>query len=688
MERTRRDSRKILPDFSPDPAREKMLSTTAVSRKQFRSQSVASSDPRSPYFTNYWLNSAKNHINRSPSVACVPQYDASSTELRNFREGERKKRGRKGNIPGLNLTLSPSDPKASTIHQHYYPEGGWGWIVMCCALIFNIVASAMQISVGFLVLEIRNQFLQGKNSLEPVVVVAVSSAISLLLSPIVVALCKRKSIRLLAIFGGIVTSLGCLFTSFASQLHQLYLSCGLFIGSGDCLARETATIIVGQYFKKRRQEVEMIFLMGYGVGIATIPLLFSYWIRTLGWRRGLQILAGLQTVTCFVAILYRPASLYHPQRRAILHIKSLQKRSKAKDKTPVVEKRKFLDFSVLKSKTVQILIFASGITAFGMTSPFTLLVEEMKRDELDMKSIYQVQINLGIAISLGTAAFGLIVIKNSVQCMIAKQYLCQAAGFFLSGWFLAYPTLTGFYGYILFVWIYGIFYGGYIYSFKLCVFEKVRARNYARTWSFLQWSQAVPSFIGIPVIYHLNEVLGSKRGYYISSAVVFLGSMSLFFIDMHKSHIRKQKQLELENNAEAALKRAAEAKRLSQDTLAEIPAPKEYGDLRKAQELTCVSEEMLVENCMEDYIDDCITSCNKEEKFLMLSEFENNLFKTDETLEKGSASRDYPCNSENCHYCPVCSRNDEFRGADRLYSPRKMLKAISSIDVIDEVTSL
>lgn len=102
---------------------------------------------------------------------------------------------------------------------------------------------------------------------------------SLLLSPIVVAISKRKSIRLLAVLGGILIALGTLFTSFASQLHQLYLSFGVVHGTGESIVRDTAGAIFGQYFKRRRHLVEVIYLAGYGLGIATLPVLFSYWIR-------------------------------------------------------------------------------------------------------------------------------------------------------------------------------------------------------------------------------------------------------------------------------------------------------------------------------------------------------------------------------------------------------------------------
>ena len=58
-----------------------------------------------------------------------------------------------------------------------------------------------------------------------------SMALSNLLSPVIIGLCRRKSTRVTAVLGGFITALGCLFTSFASQFHQLYFSYGAMIGS-------------------------------------------------------------------------------------------------------------------------------------------------------------------------------------------------------------------------------------------------------------------------------------------------------------------------------------------------------------------------------------------------------------------------------------------------------------------------
>ena len=48
----------------------------------------------------------------------------------------------------------------------------------------------------------------------------------------------------------------------------------------------------------------------------------------MGWRSGLQIVAALTSISFFVGLLYRPASLYHPQRRAIQHLKNQRKKVK------------------------------------------------------------------------------------------------------------------------------------------------------------------------------------------------------------------------------------------------------------------------------------------------------------------------------------------------------------------------
>ena len=75
-----------------------------------------------------------------------------------------------------------------------------------------------------------------------------SFTVTHLLSPLIIGVCRRKSTRVSAVIGGFITALGCLFTSFADQFHQLYLSYGIIIGKDfrviSFCSKELQTLII------------------------------------------------------------------------------------------------------------------------------------------------------------------------------------------------------------------------------------------------------------------------------------------------------------------------------------------------------------------------------------------------------------------------------------------------------------
>lgn len=94
----------------------------------------------------------------------------------------------------------------------------------------------------------------------------------------------------------------------------------------------------------------------------------------LGWRLGLQAVTGLLVLAFFLPIIYRSANLYHPQRRAITHLKNQRKKMKEK-KTHVKDKKPpMFDFSPLKSRGLRVLLLASGTGALGVYAPIFYLV--------------------------------------------------------------------------------------------------------------------------------------------------------------------------------------------------------------------------------------------------------------------------------------------------------------------------
>ncbi|XP_012147926.2 uncharacterized protein LOC100879352 isoform X2 [Megachile rotundata] len=578
----------------------------------------------------------------------------ASSLIGGARSKEREKYGRKRNGSPLCRPMNDAR-KEATLRRHYYPEGGWGYVIVTCSALVHLLGIGLQLAAPgswHLTAELKfhQPALHSAGWLG-----AMSTGVALLVSPVTIAFCRRKSTRLTAVLGGLVTALGCLFTSFASQFHQLFFSYGTVVGIGVGMTRDCSTLMVAQYFKRRRELVEIFIVSGSGLGIAVMSAFIKGMISKIGWRLGLQAVTGVVFLTFILGTFYRSASLYHPQRRAILHLKNHKRKIKDKNKTD--DRPPFFDFSTLKSKTVRILLVSTGISAFGINTPIFYLAHQAEEEGLG-DTVVLLQAYLGLAWTLGCVAFGLLVVHRSVECRIARQYLTQAAIFVCGLCILALTAVQGnYHGYVMFAWIYGIFCGGYHYSLKMYTYERVRARNFARTWGFVQCSQAIPIAIGVPISGYMNVSCGGKAGYYFSSTCVLVGGFTLFFIDLHRRNLSRHKHTrsngtkhlcvsdncpqrrklsfsqEPENDGPHVATAGAAAAALVLGT--EIsPTPGEMIDALAPEkpELTCISEEGIADmdlpdNMLEDldYIGDCITSCNKVENYLMLSEFENNL---------------------------------------------------------------
>ena len=112
-----------------------------------------------------------------------------------------------------------------------------------------------------------------------------SSSVSLLMSPVSVSLCRLKSTRLTAVSGGLMAALSLLFSSFATQFHQLIISLGLIQGIGVSFTRDSASLMLGQYFKRRREIVEIFLVSSPGIGIILISKLVHNLLRSVSRMR-------------------------------------------------------------------------------------------------------------------------------------------------------------------------------------------------------------------------------------------------------------------------------------------------------------------------------------------------------------------------------------------------------------------
>ncbi|KAK5641908.1 hypothetical protein RI129_010455 [Pyrocoelia pectoralis] len=344
---------------------------------------------------------------------------------------------------------------------------------------------------------------------------ALSLSISFFTSPFVVAASRRKTTRLAAVFGGLIFALACLFASFAVQFHQALLSYGLVLGAGAGIVRESAGLVLGHYFKRRREFVEMVAQAGTGVGMALFSVLYKEAVGKLGWRLGMQAVTGLLSLAFFLPIVYRSANLYHPQRRAIMHLKNQRKKMKEKKTHSKIKKPPMFDFTPLKSRGLRVLLVASATGALGIYSPLFYLAVQGHREGLEDSALVLLQTFLGFSSALGFVGFGLVIVRPSTQCLISRQYLCQASMVGIGISLLALSAIQGYHGYVLFVWLYGICLGGFSYSLKMFTFERIRARHFTKAWGFVQGAKSIPVLLGVPITGYINQIY-PKSGYYIS----------------------------------------------------------------------------------------------------------------------------------------------------------------------------
>ena len=100
---------------------------------------------------------------------------------------------------------------------------------------------------------------------------------------------------------------------------------------------------------------------------------------------------------------------------------------------------------------------------------------------------------------------------------------------------LALASVEGYHGYLMFVWMYGLFIGGMEVALKVYCYERLRIKQNARGWGYIQGARAIPYLIGLPITAHISEGVGDpKAGFYFSFTCCILSGTLLFLMECFK----------------------------------------------------------------------------------------------------------------------------------------------------------
>lgn len=426
-------------------------------------------------------------------------------------------------------------PKTRIDFGEHFPDGGWGWVVTIAATLVYVLCNGVHHSFGILYFVIQKEKIK-ISDIHTVWLGTVGLSVSLILTNVVATICQRKSPRSCAVVGGVICSLGVLLLSFSHKGDQLFIIyCGILsVGTGICLS--TASIIVGRYFLQRRELAEMFVSCGTGLGTVVMAIAVYCLHRSMMWTKTMQCAVGIFVLTIVAGAFYRPASMYHPRRKMIMHIKNQKKTRRDQEEVDPP----YFDFSALRMRGLQALMIISSIAAFGIFVPFIILVKigyDRQQPEVDLLLLV---VYLGLGFTIGVLAQGYIIIKDSKSCSICRRCLCQANCLACGALTILLLLEKDYDSLALYAWGFGIFCGGYYYTLKMYTYELVKFKIMERAWGFVCAAQCLPILIGSPISLYLNSTHHTEHAGFIFAGVAMVLAGLLFFLmpafERHKSN--------------------------------------------------------------------------------------------------------------------------------------------------------
>eukprot|EP00914_Ancora_sagittata_P023855 GHVO01047569.1.p1 GENE.GHVO01047569.1~~GHVO01047569.1.p1 ORF type:complete len:430 (-),score=29.73 GHVO01047569.1:99-1388(-) len=111
--------------------------------------------------------------------------------------------------------------------------------------------------------------------------------------PVSSLLVKRIGVRFTIITGGLMSSLGLLITSYATNIYVVFVSFGLLTGAGYSFVFTAATLAILGHFESKRPLMIAVTSAGVGINTFCYPLLAQWLCETYEWRGTLMITSAL-----------------------------------------------------------------------------------------------------------------------------------------------------------------------------------------------------------------------------------------------------------------------------------------------------------------------------------------------------------------------------------------------------------
>ncbi|KAL2078490.1 hypothetical protein ACEWY4_026175 [Coilia grayii] len=246
------------------------------------------------------MNSSKE----GESTDICPQQDTSSLDP--SEPGASAEADSEDGRGGGRDMLDPDPPSITPPHPGAIeaPDGGWGWVVLFATILVLALTLAFPSCVSIFYTDLQTEF-HASNS-ETSWVPSIMTSVLHAGGPLCSILVERFGCRATVMFGGVMSGLGMVFSSFTNSMEELYITAGVITGLGFCFSFQPAVTILGQYFVRRRPFANALSSTGTALGLSVLPFLGHYLHSEYGWRGSFLVLGGVLLNCCVCGAVMRP----------------------------------------------------------------------------------------------------------------------------------------------------------------------------------------------------------------------------------------------------------------------------------------------------------------------------------------------------------------------------------------------
>ncbi|KAG0259900.1 hypothetical protein BG011_002298 [Mortierella polycephala] len=393
-----------------------------------------------------------------------------------------------------------------------YPEGGFGWLVVLSSFVVNFWAFGPNITFGVYQAHFlyANSF-PGALPTDLSWVGSIGTAAMFIPGPFVAPMTRYLGLRAVVAIGIVISALGFITASFATQLWHLYVTQGFLFGLGGGLVFFSSISVTAQYFEKRRGLANGIAVAGSGIGGLALAPLTRYLIAKVGiqWCQriiGFCILGFMAAIFAFI-----------------------------KPRVKTVKRGPIIDLSLFKVPGFIFLMMTAFVVTFGYMVPIFLIPTyvqvELGLDATTGANLISLfsGINAVSRIILGVAADKLGRTNTLFACCFMAGLSCVAIWSVSSN----LTILT------VFMVFYGLFGGGFISIFPVVVAQVVGVERLTSALGILYFGNVVGNLLGAPIATAIMKV---QDGSYLG-AILFAGFspiIAAFFVLFIRFRISKK----------------------------------------------------------------------------------------------------------------------------------------------------